>query len=43
MKNVPIGIDASGQREEFDSMGTVEVQGDRCWGAQTQRSLHVGR
>jgi fumarate hydratase, class II len=40
MKDVPIGIDATGKRQEFDSMGTVEVPADRYWGAQTQRSLH---
>jgi fumarate hydratase class II len=39
MKDVPIGIDATGCREEFDSMGTVEVPANRYWGAQTQRSL----
>ncbi|MFE4333827.1 class II fumarate hydratase [Streptomyces sp. NPDC056831] len=39
MQEVPIGIQADGQREEFDSMGTVEVPADRYWGAQTQRSL----
>lgn len=39
MKDVPIGIEASGQRQEFDSMGTVAVPADRYWGAQTQRSL----
>nr|WP_234375444.1 class II fumarate hydratase [Streptomyces sp. CB01373] len=39
MREVPIGIQADGQREEFDSMGTVEVPADRYWGAQTQRSL----
>ena len=27
------------QRSERDSMGTIEVPGDRYWGAQTQRSL----
>lgn len=27
-------------RVESDSMGTIEVPGDRYWGAQTQRSLH---
>jgi fumarate hydratase class II len=37
---VPIGIDASGTREEFDSMGTVSVPANRYWGAQTERSLH---
>jgi fumarate hydratase class II len=39
MKDVPIGLKASGQRNEFDSMGAVEVPADRYWGAQTQRSL----
>lgn len=37
--DIPIGIDAQGQREEFDSMGSVKVPADRYWGAQTQRSL----
>ncbi|MET0449720.1 MAG: class II fumarate hydratase [Aeromicrobium sp.] len=36
---VPIGIDATGTRTEFDSMGEVDVPADRYWGAQTQRSL----
>ena len=36
---LPIGIDKTGSREEFDSMGTVEVPADKYWGAQTQRSL----
>lgn len=34
-----IGINASGNREEFDSMGKVNVPADHYWGAQTQRSL----
>lgn len=37
--SLPIGIDSSASREEFDSMGKVDVPGDRYWGAQTQRSL----
>src|SRR5271155_82636 len=37
--DVPIGIDAAGQRHETDSMGGIEVPADRYWGAQTQRSL----
>ncbi len=37
--DVPIGIEADGKRQEFDSMGKVEVPADRYWGAQTQRSL----
>ena len=36
---LPIGLDATGMRQEFDSLGTVEVPADRYWGAQTQRSL----
>jgi fumarate hydratase, class II len=39
MKNIPIGLSASGSRREFDSMGDVDVPADRYWGAQTQRSL----
>ena len=38
--NLPIGIDATGEREEFDSLGVVMVPADHYWGAQTQRSLH---
>ena len=37
--NLPIGIDATGVREEFDSLGKVDVPANRYWGAQTQRSL----
>ncbi len=37
--DVPIGITADGQRQEFDSMGKVDVPAGRYWGAQTQRSL----
>jgi fumarate hydratase, class II len=39
IKNIPIGLAQTGQRQEFDSMGTVEVPADKYWGAQTQRSL----
>ena len=39
MTDVPIGLDAQGTREEFDSMGKVNVPADRYWGAQTARSL----
>lgn len=38
-KDLPIGINATGLREEFDSMGKVNVPADHYWGAQTQRSL----
>jgi fumarate hydratase class II len=37
--DLPIGLDATGKRREFDSLGEVEVPADRYWGAQTQRSL----
>jgi fumarate hydratase class II len=40
--NIPIGIEANGQRIETDSMGAIAVQADRYWGAQTQRSLEQG-
>ncbi|HBK04714.1 MAG TPA: class II fumarate hydratase, partial [Acetobacteraceae bacterium] len=40
MRDIPIGIDATGMRTETDSMGAVQVPSDRYWGAQTQRSLH---
>ncbi len=39
MKDIPIGIDAKGERTESDSMGSIEVPADKYWGAQTQRSL----
>jgi fumarate hydratase class II len=38
--DIPIGIQADGQRKEFDSMGDVSVPANRYWGAQTERSLH---
>jgi fumarate hydratase class II len=39
LRDVPIGIAATGMRRETDSMGEIEVPADRYWGAQTQRSL----
>ncbi|PPQ41040.1 class II fumarate hydratase [Rhodopseudomonas palustris] len=39
LRDVPIGLTATGLRREFDSMGSVDVPADRYWGAQTQRSL----
>ncbi len=39
LKDVPIGIDAKGERTETDSMGSIKVPANRYWGAQTQRSL----
>jgi fumarate hydratase, class II len=44
--DLPIGLDATGTRREFDSLGDVQVPADRYWGAQTQRSLehfNIGR
>ncbi|HUD36207.1 MAG TPA: class II fumarate hydratase [Streptosporangiaceae bacterium] len=37
--DLPIGLDTTGMRREFDSLGPVEVPADHYWGAQTQRSL----
>src|SRR6476469_630573 len=37
--DLPIGLDATGTRREFDSLGEVEVPANHYWGAQTQRSL----
>jgi fumarate hydratase class II len=37
--DIPIGLDATGTRREFDSLGEVGVPANRYWGAQTQRSL----
>ena len=37
--DLPIGLDATGMRKEFDSLGAVEVPANHYWGAQTQRSL----
>jgi fumarate hydratase, class II len=40
MKKLPaIGTNATGLRQESDSMGTIEVPAEHYWGAQTQRSL----
>lgn len=44
--DLTIGLDATGMRREFDSLGEVEVPADRYWGAQTERSLqhfNIGR
>ena len=39
-RDIPIGLSDTGIREEFDSMGKVNVPANHYWGAQTQRSLH---
>jgi fumarate hydratase class II len=40
LNDLPIGLAATGIRQEFDSMGTVDVPADKYYGAQTARSLH---
>jgi fumarate hydratase class II len=43
IRDLPVGIGATGHRRESDSMGVIDVPADRYWGAQTQRSLlHFG-
>ena len=43
VRDMPVGIGASGHRRESDSMGVIDVPANRYWGAQTQRSLlHFG-
>jgi fumarate hydratase class II len=37
--DLPIGLDTTGTRREFDSLGEVDVPADCYWGAETQRSL----
>ncbi|MFC7587763.1 class II fumarate hydratase [Nonomuraea antimicrobica] len=39
VRDVPIGLRATGTRTESDSLGTVDVPAGHYWGAQTQRSL----
>jgi fumarate hydratase class II len=43
IRDLPVGIGATGHRRESDSMGVIDVPAGRYWGAQTQRSLlHFG-
>ena len=35
---VPIGLDATGMRKEFDSLGDVEAPANRYWGEQSPGS-----
>src|ERR1700756_1606467 len=43
VRDLPVGIGATGHRRESDSMGVIAGPADRYWGAQTQRSLlHFG-
>src|ERR1700721_2311439 len=37
--DVPIGLDATGTRREFETLGEGAGPAGRYWGAQTQRSL----
>jgi fumarate hydratase, class II len=39
VRDLPIGIGATGTRQESDSMGSIDVPAEHYWGAQTQRSL----
>ena len=39
MTDIPIGLSTQGTRQEFDSMGTIDVPADKYYGAQTARSL----
>ncbi|MEO3867669.1 class II fumarate hydratase [Nonomuraea sp. B12E4] len=39
VRDVPIGLRATGTRTESDSLGEIEVPAAHYWGAQTQRSL----
>jgi len=39
LRDIPIGLHATGTRVESDSMGRIEVPAQHYWGAQTQRSL----
>src|ERR1700751_5001306 len=36
--DIPIGLNVTGMRREFDSLGDVEGAANRDWGGQTQRS-----
>jgi hypothetical protein len=39
--DVPIGLDGTGMRKEFDSLGEVEVPANRYWGAQTHAACSI--
>jgi fumarate hydratase class II len=42
LRDVPIGIEATGNRREKHSLGSTMVKADKYWGASTQRSLRAG-
>jgi fumarate hydratase class II len=39
VRDLPVGLTATGTRTETDSIGAIEVPAGHYWGAQTQRSL----
>ena len=41
--DLPIGLSATGMRQEFDSLGKVEVPADHYWGAQRPSSTNPAR
>jgi fumarate hydratase class II len=41
LRDVPVGLKATGTRRERDSISTIEVPADRYWGARTQRALRA--
>ncbi len=42
LRDVPVGIQATGTRRETHGRGFTAVRADRYWGASTQRSLRAG-
>jgi fumarate hydratase, class II len=42
LRDVPVGIAATGMRREILIPGSASVRADRYWGASTQRSLNAG-
>jgi fumarate hydratase class II len=41
LRDVPVGIAATGMRREIHASGSTSVRADRYWGASTQRSLNA--
>jgi fumarate hydratase class II len=41
LRDVPVGLGASGTRRDRDKFGFIEVPADRYWGAATQRALNA--
>ncbi|HEX3989544.1 MAG TPA: lyase family protein [Acetobacteraceae bacterium] len=42
LREVPVGIEATGMRREAHAAASGSVRADRYWGASTQRSLNAG-